>query len=475
MSSSAGKRIFLIAAIIVISASQQALAADLPVIEVHSGDRYFQTAEGDPFFWLADTAWSLFRLTPDELDEYYAVRSDQGFTVIQGPVLVTDSPNYDDETNGDPENPNEAWFEHIDEIIVRAANHGLYVSPVLGWGDIADRFDDDSAYSFGFYVGERYREETNIAAFVLAGEFNYPSSNVALWTSMAEGLLDGLDGAQRLITLHPRWYGGYDGQTTSADFGGADWLSFNMVQSSVQGDCTDDPAHSKYLGTHNWLLIKNDWQGTPRKPVIDAEPTYEAQDPYHPSCDFNPDFWDDFGCRRRAYWAIFAGAAGHTYGANGVYQFHKEDDPNPVGLPEDYWEQAVEYSGAEQMGYLRRLIESRPYFKRIGNQKFLVSPADDGHVKHHIHSTRDKNNNWAMVYVPRSDHTLTVDMDLIKGDQQKAWWFNPSTGNASVIGTFDEDDYSSNGTMEFTTPANGSEDWVLVVDNASKGFGPPGD
>jgi hypothetical protein len=52
----------------------------------------------------------------------------------------------------------------------------------------------------------------------------------------------------------------------------------------------------------------------------------------------------------------------------------------------------------------------------------------------------------------------------------KAWWFNPRNGEASAIGEF-----SNTGEREFNPPDPGEAlDWVLVLDDAAKGFPPPG-
>ena len=51
-----------------------------------------------------------------------------------------------------------------------------------------------------------------------------------------------------------------------------------------------------------------------------------------------------------------------------------------------------------------------------------------------------------------------------------AWWFNPRTGIATSIGTFD------NAADRTFTPPDAGEmiDWVLVLDDASRKYGPPG-
>jgi hypothetical protein len=61
-------------------------------------------------------------------------------------------------------------------------------------------------------------------------------------------------------------------------------------------------------------------------------------------------------------------------------------------------------------------------------------------------------------------------MTVIKGPKVKAWWFNPRTGEASAIGTF-----VNTGEREFAPPDRGEMlDWVLVLDDESKGYRPPG-
>src|SRR5207244_12607675 len=62
------------------------------------------------------------------------------------------------------------------------------------------------------------------------------------------------------------------------------------------------------------------------------------------------------------------------------------------------------------------------------------------------------------------------DMSKISGGDVKAWWYDPRTGAPTSIGMFPDV-----GTMTFTPPSSGSgNDWILVLDDASRDFGPPG-
>ena len=66
--------------------------------------------------------------------------------------------------------------------------------------------------------------------------------------------------------------------------------------------------------------------------------------------------------------------------------------------------------------------------------------------------------------------SFRVRMEKIGGPKVKAWWFNPRDGSASVIGEFE-----NAGEREFIPPDPGEAlDWVLVLDDAAKGFPPPG-
>src|SRR5688572_14224689 len=69
-------------------ALNQARANPLPQLKVSENQRYLVTADGKPFFYLADTAWELFhRLNRAEADLYLRNRAAKGFTVIQAVVL----------------------------------------------------------------------------------------------------------------------------------------------------------------------------------------------------------------------------------------------------------------------------------------------------------------------------------------------------------------------------------------------------
>ena len=137
------------------------------------------------------------------------------------------------------------------------------------------------------------------------------------------------------------------------------------------------------------------------------------------------------------------------------------------------WFEAIDQPGAAQMQHGRHLIESRPFLTRIPDDSVIVTadPASSvpgAGMKRYV-ATRDSEGSYAMVYVP-TGRPFKVKMDKITGGKVKAWWFNPRTGKAALIGEF-----ANVGERQFTPPDVGENlDWVLVLDDASKRFPPPG-
>jgi hypothetical protein len=72
-----------------------------------------------------------------------------------------------------------------------------------------------------------------------------------------------------------------------------------------------------------------------------------------------------------------------------------------------------------------------------------------------------------MAYFPQDQMTATVAMTRISGSTANAWWYNPQTGGATLIGS-----YATSGSQAFTPPD--ANDWVLVLDDASQNYGMPG-
>src|SRR6266540_4008741 len=93
-----------------------------------------------------------------------------------------------------------------------------------------------------------------------------------------------------------------------------------------------------------------------------------------------------------------------------------------------------------------------------------ASPARDATVRGDPRHRRLLRDGYAPI-----GRSFTVRMSAIN-TRVHAWWFNARTGHAASIGTL-----PNTGEREFTPPDPGEMlDWVLVLDDAAKGYSPPG-
>ncbi len=429
-------------------------------LRVAQNQRYLEYGNGAPFFYLGDTAWQLFhRLNRKEVDRYLKNRSDKGFTVIQAVVLAEldglDHPNpygHRPLVERDPARPSEPYFEHVDHIVNRAESLGLVVGMLPTWGRWwkgQGIFTPENSRTFGRFLGERYQAKPII--WILGGDHNPDTARErAIIEEMARGLKEG-DGGRHLITFHPR------GPGLSSDyFHQAAWLNFNMFQSSHAARDHD-----------NGLFTDHDYRLAPVKPTFDGEPRYEAIPVGFYNADADRDLrFDEYDVRQAAYWSLLAGACGHTYGNNNVWQMW-QPGRKPVLWASTPWQEALDHPGATQMTHVRRLFESRPFHQLVPDPSMILDGPNHGGAK--VRAARAADGSFAFVYSPRGE-PFTVRVSVIRTHRIRQTWFDPRTGAAKVLHTTD-----TPGFQTFVPPSSGrGNDWMLVLDDATAGFPPPG-
>jgi hypothetical protein len=434
-------------------------------LRISDNKRFLVTQDGRPFFWLGDTAWELFhRLTREEAEKYLRDRARQKFTVIQAAVLAEmdglQTPNAYNEIpleGNDPAKPREAYFQHVDFIIDKAGELGLHIALLPTWGDKLFRnrwgigpeiFNTENAKAYGTWIGNRYRSRKNII-WVLGGDRNPRNENdVAVWRAMAEGVAAGVGGHDKaLITFHPQPNDIQDGGSAKWFHNDA-WLDFNMLQT---GHCRENNV---------WDRIKAAYDKTPVKPVLDGEPLYED----HPVCFNAKDLGTSsaYDVRMFAYFDVFAGALGHTYGCHDIWQMNAPHR-QPVNGPHYPWYVAIDLPGAQQMQYLRALMESRPMLDRVPDQS-LISDARGSND--HIQATRGKD--YIFVYSAQGKG-FSVNTGKITGSTLVASWYDPRNGEVKDAGRFE-----GRAIKEFVPPSSGyGHDWVLIIDDAAKDYPGP--
>jgi hypothetical protein len=461
-------------------------------IGVGVNPHFLTTEDGRPFFWLGDTGWEMIhRLTREEIEFYMDRRAEQDFNVIQT-VLLSEFgglkiPNaYGDLPliDGDPMKPDTTsgadpadekaydYWDHVDFACEAAAVRGLHLALVAAWGEyVVPRaggkcFDTpEQAYAYGRFLGNRYRNRANIV-WILGGD-RHPTERpggAGLWRAMAEGIADGTNGGNRpdgeadfsttCMTHHA--FG-----SSSLWFHADRWIDFHMWGS----------YHSDFSVTRAFEQAASDWALGNPKPTVNGEPAYEN----HPvNWLENNGRFTAFDSRQAAYWSVFAGACGHTYGCHDIWQFF-DNGREPVSFADTPWRTAIDFPGARQMRHLRRLIESRPMAERVPDQG-LIAAAGAGSGSGTVRACRGKH--YAFVYIP-TGNPVTILMGKIEGRRVKAWWFDPRNGAVVRIGemknsaraVFDPPGLSKE--LEWLQTGRGC-DWVLVLDDAEARFEAPG-
>ncbi len=449
-------------------------SASLPALKVSADGRSLIEADGQPFFYLGDTAWELFhKASREDADTYLKDRAAKGYTVIQAVALgELDGLRTPNAYGHQPfvsldtleplvkEGPQNDYWDQVDYIVDRAESLGLRIGLLPTWGDKWNLkwgtgpvvFNPEKARRYGEWLGKRYTDKAVI--WILGGDrpIETPEHRQII-EAMVEGLKKG-DGGRHLMTFHP-----WGGTGSSEWWHEAPWLDFNMRQNG------HNPEYKNFDGT------RLDYERKPVKPVLDGEPLYED----HP-LSFKA---DEFGhsvaaeVRRPLYWNLFNGAFGHTYGHHSIWQFYRGAGDSPVNAPLMTWREAILQPGAAQMQYGRKLMESRPFLERLPDPTLIVDAvaktAMPGAGRARFVAIRGADASWAMVYAPVG-RAFTVRTGKLSGEKLRVWWFDPRTGAARDMGLI-----AKNAETRFISPDAGEMlDWVLVLDDAARKFPAPG-
>jgi hypothetical protein len=439
--------------------------AQLLSLQVSENKRFFQTGDGKPFFWLGDTGWLLFqKLNREEVRQYLNNRQQKGFNVIQVMLLhelsVTDAYgdsaliSFDiskpDTTPGNSFNLKGQYdyWDHVDFVISEAAKRGIYMALVPVWGSNIKNVSVEQAISYAGFLANRYKNKSNII-WVNGGDVK-GSDGFNKWQAIGNTLRS-ID-KKHLITFHPR------GRNSSSRwFHNEQWLDFNMFQSGHRSYAQDTLSNETlHYGEDNWRYTANDYKLTPVKPTLDGEPSYEDIPKGLHSA--NEAYWKDYEIRRYAYWSVFAGGCGITYGNNEIMQFYTPGEPSSY-FPKISWQKGMSSMAAGEMKYLKNLMLSRSYFDRIPDQSLVIN---NGEKYDRILATRGKDYAFFYVYNGRS---FKVDARKLPWELSNGYWFSPGKGTLKKI-------FNGKGVKQRMfnppgTPANGN-DWVLILEKSRK-------
>ncbi len=360
--------------------------------------------DGRPFFYLADTCWSAFtNITDDEWDYYLYRRKVQGFNTIQINILpqwdasVTDL-DYRPFVNGDPHCLNDAYFEHAKEMCVKAKQEGFELALVVLWcnyvpGTWASKMLPDGILPFDClenYVRKVHEVFSGLEPlYVISGDTDFPEEETTrYYVHVAEILKELAPGC--LFTTHIR--GRY------SDIPDELYRLLDL--------CFYQSGHNAADLAMPYALSETMQEKYPGKPLINSEPCYEGMG-YSGNLYGR---WSRRDVRRAAYESVLSGAcAGVTYGAAGIYSWHKVKKGFSSLLGEGFdmpasWEEAMSFPASWDYGYLKMLMEELRVFALSPRQDLLVNATTDIRVA-------QNGPGLFLVYVPFNTK-VRLDMDL---------------------------------------------------------------
>ena len=430
-------------------------------LRVAESRRTLAHADGTPFFWLGDTWWMGLcrRLSwPADFQALAADRVAKGFSVIQIIAgLYPDMPAFDERganEAGFPWEPdyaaiNPAYFDQADRRMDWLVRAGLVPCIVGCWGYFLPWMG----------VAKLKRHWRNLVArygaypvvWCLAGEGTMPYYLSATreqdaklqktgWTELAR-YVRALDPYHNLVTIHPT-----DNARDQVEDPAV--LDFDMLQ-------TGHSDRQSLPGTVR--AVTGARARTPAMPVIDGEVCYEG---IGEACRQE--------VQRLMFWAcLLNGAAGHTYGANGIWQLNtraKSYGPSPHGMSWGYtpWEEAHQLPGSAQLGLAKRFLEQfewwafEPHPEWVephGSETDYAAPYAAGIPRR----TR-------VIYVPLRWGLPTVK-GIEPGVRYRASLFNPVNGEETAIGEVPPDgqgDWPIAGVAGTRNPPI-YQDWVVVL------------
>ncbi len=427
------------------------------LIRIASNKRHFEHVDGTPFFWLGDTWWMGLtqRLRwPEDFQELTADRVQKGFNVVQIVAgLYPDMPQFDPRGANEAGFPwerdyariNPAYFDMADLRIRYLVEQGVAPCIVGAWGYYLPLIGLDRMKQYWRYLVARWGDLPVV--WCLAGEGTMPyylsktperdkAEQKEGWTEIAR-YVRRIDPGGHLITIHPSSSARVTVQDPAV-------LDFDMLQTG-HGDRTSIPNTVE-------SVIRSYSSDSPRMPVLVGEVCYEGimeasrQE-----------------VQRFMFWtSVLNGAAGHTYGANGLWQVNTKTQPygpSPHGRSwgDTPWDEAAALPGSRQLGHAKRLLSRYPWWRMEPHLEW-VEP----------HFSKQNYNQPYAAGIPGELRILFCppmwNSPLVKGLENnvsyRAFFFNPATGKETKIGSVQPDESGNWRLPVFPI----LQDWVVVLE-----------
>jgi hypothetical protein len=420
-------------------------------LTVGSTERHVVDQDAQPFLLVGDTAWSLLvAVSEADADMYLENRKQHGFTAVLANLIeykyAANAPaNFYGFTpfKGRPfTTPQEAYFTHVDNVLKLASEKGIavFLFPLYlgrecdetseGWCIEVQKATISDMRAWGEYVGNRYSNYDNIV-WVIGGD-----GDPTPVKSKVQAMVDGIASKD---TRHPFTVHNARGVMAVTPWSEAEWLNVNNIY--TEGTDYQDAATAYNI--------------SPPKPFFLIEGQYEnIRDPSVQML------------RAQSYWTILHGGFGSFFGNCPVWGFGFTGNYCPSFTD---WRTQLNSPGALSMKHFQALFKSRRWDTLVPDtsQTILIGGSGKFGSADYASSACAADGSSILIYLP-SSRTITVSGECLSENTMIAWWYDPSNGVATQIGTF-----PTSTPQSFSPPNSG--DWVLVLDSADAPFPAPGE
>jgi Protein of unknown function (DUF4038)/Putative collagen-binding domain of a collagenase/Putative Ig domain len=447
-------------------------SAQSQFIAVSSNGKYLVNASGQPVFVTGEDGFLVdLQITPANATVYLNDRASRGFNAIWvGATDQLDQNNAPEDSAGNLPftsggvgahnwfgTLNNPYWSRIDSIVSQAASLGItiFLHPsFIGNNDGSAAYDtpdwnaatEAQIQAYGTAIGSRYASSPNIV-YVLGGDYS-PSGQILTYVNAFGAAIRASD-PNHLITIEGCRSTGCSNLSTSHYNTSTvpSWLGINWA----------------YMTQTNAISIcQSAYNSSPFLPPLEGEDWYENET--HGS---NPAI-TGFQVRQEGYYEVLSGCyTGRVSGNGQIWSFnatHSGDPNHPT------WQTELSSVGSLSQEYMGQLFRSREHWLMVPDihHTYLTAGYGSGLTTSVLSRTSDGQS--MIAYIPNgSATTVTINMAGIvsSGNTVQGWWFNPSTAATTNLGAF-----SNRGTQNFTPPD--SNDWVLVLDDASANLSAPG-
>lgn len=417
-------------------------------LQISENKKFFEHADGTPFLWLGDTWWKGLckRLSWEGFQELTDDRKRKGFNVVQivcGPYPDENMMESRWENEGgmpyetkDFSIVNPSYFGFADRRIKQLVYAGIVPVIVGGWGRPQGGGESTLA-QVGLDGYKRHwrnliaRYGAYPAVWMVGGEVK---DSYGPWSELAS-YVKNTDPFEHILVYHAPGHPRKMLQDNSM-------FDFDMLAIGHNGMETVN---------HTFELMKSCFETSPAKPVLCGEACYEG----HMQTNFQD-------IQRHMFWSfMLSGAAGHTYGAAGIWQAGVEGDP---GISPVYdwttWKEGMNFPGSTQLGIGKKLLEQYPWSRFEVHPEWTEKDCFAAGIQAEVR----------IIYQPKRGIYNWKGTEVFNLEPDVDWhvyYFDPSTGRK-----FDQGVIKATATtgkvaarpVNFRKNVPSPQDWVLVLE-----------